>query len=120
MKYWDDRDAKDRFALEDIKYNGKFLSRGTSFGSHQALLSETRNLYAEKIRSIESQHVIRSVDDADRGSVEGDPVFFEFTDHPIENLDAFCEVVFSGHMPFRLWGTPRVIPGATRGALCPP
>jgi len=115
MKYWDDCDERDRFALEDIKYNGKFLSRGTSFNSHQALLSETRNLYADKIRSIESQHIIRAVDEAGGGLVDGDPVFFEFTGHPIENLDAFCEVVFSGHMPFRLWGTPREIPGRDEG-----
>jgi len=115
MKFWDDPNDRDRFALEDIKYNGKFLCRGTSFDSHQSLLSETRNLYAEKIRAIESRHVIRAVDEADRLSVEGDPVFFELTGHPIENLDAFCQVVFSGHMPFRIWGAPRVIPGREDG-----
>src|SRR4051794_11987203 len=39
--------------------------------------------------------------------LDGDPIFFNLSEAPIENLDAFCSVVFSGHLPFRLWGVPR-------------
>ncbi len=115
LKYWDDPSDTDSFALEDIKYNGKLTTRGTSFSAHQGLVTGLRTLYAEKIRAIEDRHTIRlSDEDLDAGN-QANPVFFSFGPSPIGDLDAFCEVVLSGHLPFRLWGTPRRLPGGEDG-----
>jgi hypothetical protein len=116
MKYWDVPEERERFALEDIKYNGKFTTRGTSFSAHQSLVSSLRVSYSEKIHEIESNHTIRTQPDTNSG-IQGDPIFFNLSQAPIENLDTFCNVVFSGHLPFRLWGVPRLTPHGEEGRL---
>ena len=42
-------------------------------------------------------------------------MFFNLERQPIENLDTFCEVVFSGTQPFRLWGLPETTPAGDDG-----
>jgi len=110
MKYWFNENSEDMFALEDIKYNGKFTTRGTSFSNHQTLVSNVRCEYSKKIKEMENNHIIRWDDNDNTVELKGDPIFFNI-DEPIENLEAFCKVVFSGSLPFRLWGVPQKING---------
>ncbi len=114
LKYWVDRDDLSNFAVEEIKYNGKFTTKGTSFADHQSLVIDMRATYANKIRSIEANHTIMTSNASNYG-VDGDPVIFSFEKRPIEDLDHFCSVVFSGRMPFRLWGLSRRAAGTDDG-----
>ena len=103
MKY-SEEERKDKFVIEDIKFNGKLTCRGTSFASHQILLNKLRVAYAEKVEEMEINHTICcSIDKESRTEVSGEPVIFEMIE-PIVNLDLFCNILFSGQSPFHLWG----------------
>ncbi|MBN2378310.1 hypothetical protein JXM67_00700 [candidate division WOR-3 bacterium] len=106
LKYTTDGEYSGHFALEDIKYNGKFTARGTSFQTHQILVSNLRTRYSKIIKRLEENYIIRLNDVKGEESIEGNPIFFDLSRNPIENMDAFCDVVFAGTMPFRLWGVP--------------
>jgi hypothetical protein len=103
MKYGASEGAEG-FTLEDIKYNGKFTARGTDIYAHQHLVSEVRTRYKAKIAEIEDRHAISHAIEGTSYGVKGEPVFFNLSSCPIENLDAFSDVVFSGGPPFHLWG----------------
>lgn len=107
LKYWDIPEERDRFALEDIKFNGKFTTRGTSFQTHQALVGDLREIYTRKIQTIEHNHVLKTAPQSPVPTRPESGVIFSFAQSPIEDLDSFCEVVFSSNLPFRLWGVPR-------------
>jgi hypothetical protein len=92
------------FAIEDLKYNGKFTTRGSSFNTHQSLVYDIKNEYSKCILDIEkrfsSPFWSNNIDEYTN------PIFFSFGDYQVTNLDLFCKVVFSGKQPFRLWGVP--------------
>lgn len=104
MKYYDVVEDIDRFSLEDIKYNGKFTTRGTSFDTHQSLVTDLRATYAQTIESIEAHHTIKAFDPECPSVIEGQPIFFSLDGHSINDLDSFCSTVFCGYLPFRLLG----------------
>lgn len=106
LKYTADGEDSVDFALEDIKYNGKFTARGTSFQTHQILVSDLRVHYSKTIKKLEETYTIRLNGAKEKGGIEGNPIFFDLSQNPIENMDVFCDVVFAGTMPFRLWGVP--------------
>lgn len=107
MKYWQDPEERyTHFSVEDLKYDGKLTTRGTSFAAHQTLVSDLREQYSEKIREIEENHVIRATGEEFEDGIAGEPIFFNLGEDRIEDLDSFCEVLFSGYLPFRLWGLP--------------
>lgn len=98
------------FALEDVKYDGKILVKGTSANLHKELVSEIRRRYSGKVREIEEKYTIRlEGEDNKIQNVLGEPLYFDFQEKPIEDLHNFCNVVFSGNEPFSLWGVPTEI-----------
>lgn len=117
MKYWDDPEDSERFALEDIKYNGKFTAWGSSFGTHQKLLTDLRYTYSSLIHHIENKYTIKTEAQDMLHAPQGEPIFFNLEDQPIQDLGAFCDVVFSGNLPFRLWGIPEPAPGSGPGVI---
>jgi len=118
LKYWDNPEDRSRFCLEDIKYNGKFTARGSSFDAHQFLVVSARDEYASRVRQIETDYAIRWGQTDAEPALSGDAIFLrsESGGDWIRDLDLFSEVVFSGTEPFRLWGVPSSIPGG-RGRL---
>ncbi len=112
MKYHDASDY-DRFVVEDLKYNGKLTTKGTSFSTHQYLIKRLRDTYASKITQIEKNHT--NYDSSFSGSGFREPILFDFSQNPIGDIDRFCEVVFSGYQPFRLWGVPELTPYGQEG-----
>jgi len=103
--------SKTRFVLENIEYSGKLTTRGTSIKAHQRVVARLRSAYSDTISRIEERHIIRVLTDGSGDAIEGEPIFFLLDRWPIEDLDSFCDVVFSGKRPFRLWGTPGAFPG---------
>ncbi len=116
LKYWADRNQAGEFALEDIYLSGKFTARGTSFASHMDLVTRSIARYAETVDRLEAEHRIRYVPTEGGGvEVAGSPVYFVLAPGgEIQDVAAFCQVVFDGHRPFRLWGVPRELPGETQ------
>lgn len=105
MKY--PRDHSGDFAIETVYYNGKLTSTGNSFAAHQTVLDCVQNVYSNKIYQIESDYTILTTSDETKWDIKGSPIIFDFSRSEIANVDSFCKVVFSGKMPFKLWGTPR-------------
>lgn len=106
LRYRADAEHPSQFSHEDVKYNGRFITKGTSFDSHQRLLSGVRRTYAAHIRALEATYRLNYGGDGKRFEITGKPILFDLQRDPISDLDGFCRQVFSGHMPFRLWGMP--------------
>ncbi len=104
LKY-DIEDNPSNFVLEEVKFNGKLSCRGTSFAVHQNLVSRLRSLYRNAVAGIERNYILDCSEHAGCAKFNGEPLFF-LLGKPIENIDQFCSVVFSGSYPFRLWGLP--------------
>ncbi len=97
------------FALQDIKYTGKFTTRFTDFSTHAATLSFVRSEYEKKIRSIENTYALRW-----RESEHGGAVLEGFAIHFVPNgfaipVKQFAERVLDGTAPFRLLGFARML-----------
>jgi hypothetical protein len=108
VKYAQDPEHEEWFSLDDVKFDGKVTARGTSFGSHSDLLSIVHDHYAESVRVVERDFAI-GIDSAEREGgqfrMSGEPIGFAF-DPPIADIASFCDHVFSGSAPFRIWGVP--------------
>lgn len=100
-----DSSSSNAFSVEDLKYNGKLTTKGTSFQAHQNLALIIRDKYSVKVKSIEEKCAIKIESEEEKFSILGEPVFFNLNGADIRDLDNFCEVVFSGTQPFRIWGT---------------
>lgn len=105
VKYWLSEGDSELFAVDDVKWDGKTTARGTSFDSHNDLLTTVARAYEGGVRRIETEYAIRPDGDGDAARFTGAPLVFAFA-NPIENLDRFSAALFSGRDPFRLWGTP--------------
>ena len=99
-------DTHEVFALEDIKYNSKFTTRGTSFDVHQSIVTDIRQNYREKLEKIENTYALKWITKDNNGlQIEGYPLHFLPVDATFRiDTSLFCEKVFDGKMPFRLWG----------------
>ncbi len=125
MKEFAGSDNEDIFALQDLKYQGKFTTRGTSFRVHAATASFVRASYEAKIQQIEDNYTIHwkqsdlghwkqsdlghwKQSDLGRLSLEGFAIHFvpQQTEIPVET---FCEVALRGTTPFRLFGLTRMV-----------
>jgi len=95
---------KEMFALQDLKYIGKFTTRGTDFSTHVATLSFVRSEYEKKIRSIENTYALRWKETEHGGTVlEGFAIHFipNGFELPVQRL---TERILDGTTPFRLLG----------------
>lgn len=104
VKQWLDGDSES-FSLADVKYDGKITVRGTSFASYTAMLTRIVDLYSGKIHDLEQKFRIRGRVEDNRFYLDGAPLNIRFP-HPLPDLDLFCESVFAGTAPFKLWGIP--------------
>lgn len=104
IKYWLSGQG-DEFAVDDIKFDGKVTTRGTSFQSHLSLIAILYEEYADAIRTLESTYALQFNTDGVRTTISGEALSFHFP-QPIGDLDAFCANMFSASLPFRLWGVP--------------
>ena len=99
--------VNDEFAIETLYFNGKFTTNGTSFSSHNSLLEQIQRTYSDKVYQVESEYNISTVSNGENWYVEGEPIVFDLSQKKIQDIDTFCLVLFSGKMPFKLWGVPR-------------
>jgi hypothetical protein len=105
VKHWLSGDGDGEFAIDDVKYDGKITTRGTSFQSHCEFATDLYREYASIVREIESKYALNWTRDSERATLSGQALSFRFST-PIPNLEKFCQHVFAASLPFRLWGTP--------------
>ena len=91
------------FCQDDIRYDGRMITRGTSFAAHMTLAEALRESYARQVDRIESRHAVRM--EGDDGIHGGRSLALRLT-RPIRDLERFSEMVFSSASPFLLWGLP--------------
>jgi len=105
VKYWLGG-SPDEFALLDLKFDGKVTARGTSFASHQTLLTAVYRRYAAIVRAIEDRARLAYEHESDSGwRVRGSPVELHFQ-HPFGSAEELCNHLFTAGPPFRLLGIP--------------
>lgn len=97
------------FALQDLKYMGKFTARGTDFSTHATTVNFVRSNYEKQIRAIEDNYALRWRESASKTlSIEGFAMHFVPRGFEIP-VDRFHERVLNGATPFRLLGFTRMI-----------
>ncbi|MDD4923426.1 MAG: hypothetical protein PHF74_01150 [Dehalococcoidales bacterium] len=105
IKHWLSSQESNDFTIDDFKYDGKVTARGTSFMSHLSLISNTYTEYISTIHNIEQNYSIKVNSINENVNIGGKALNFYFP-KPIDNLDRFCNRLFSASLPFRLWGCP--------------
>lgn len=105
VKHWLLRNGDSEFAIDDVKYDGKITTRGTSFQSHREFATGLYREYAATIRRIETEYSLNWICGSDRATVGGQALSFRFSTS-IRNLEKFCTHLFAASLPFRLWGAP--------------
>jgi hypothetical protein len=95
------------FSLEHLYFNGKFTTRGTSFNAHREILQKLQKKYSEKIQEIEDNYIIKYETSNDNWYLSGEPIIFKLSNCLISDINLFCDKIFSGKPPFRLFGIPR-------------
>jgi len=105
VKHWLSEGIQDEFAIDDVKYDGKITTRGTSFQSHLEFTTSLFRQYASTVRGIESEYALTWTRYSERVTLSGQALSLHFSTR-IQDLDKFCEHLFSASLPFRLWGVP--------------
>lgn len=105
IKYYLSDKSREEFSLDSIKYNGKITSRGTSFQCHITLVTKLLNDYAFNVTNMEKNYAIKYHTHNGQTVLNGEPLNF-ILNKGIENLEVFCNRLFSCGDPFRLWGIP--------------
>jgi hypothetical protein len=100
--------SQEEFSIETLYYYGKFTTNGTSFSAHQTIVNNIQDEYSNKVYQIERDYIISTTEN--NCYVDGTPVVFDLSDSRIQDIDFFCDTVFSGKIPFKLWGVPRASP----------
>lgn len=90
--------------LDDLRYDGKFSTRGNSFNRHLWLVNKIYSEYKKLINNIEKHYTISF----NKGTLEGLPINIEFKRNDL-NVKYIIETIFSHKKPFRLWGFPEKI-----------
>lgn len=110
INYSGQEDHPDNFAIEDINFNGKFTTKGTSAVLHQEIVEFAKKRYRNKVLEIERRHTI--------GSSSGESLcFVSEGGNFIEDIEFFCSRVFSGGPPFYIWGIPESLPYTGQGKI---
>lgn len=103
VKYQLDGGDDGRFCVDDMRWDGRIMTRGTSFLAHRQLTEAIQACYRRQVARIESLHSLR-IEQGDR-VLRGRSLAVHLT-RPIQNLERFCRMVFSSASPFLLWGRP--------------
>ncbi|OGK10618.1 MAG: hypothetical protein A2Y63_04150 [Candidatus Riflebacteria bacterium RBG_13_59_9] len=104
MKESAENGNNEEFAVQDVKYTGKFTARGSSFETHRRTLNFVRETYAKKVTDIEEGYRLRWRE-GKKGEVHMEGFALHFIPESFEiPVNRFCEALFSGTMPFRLLG----------------
>jgi hypothetical protein len=104
LKEYADTQSHEAFALQDIKYTGKFTTRGTDFATHVRTLSDVRQQYAGVIEHIEEACSLRWKNEASTApAFEGSAIHFEPIGAEVP-VRVVSERVLDGTAPFRLLG----------------
>ncbi len=104
LKEYADPANPELFALQDVKFTGKFTSRGTDFATHNQTLSYVRHHYEVKVRSIESSYALRWSQASHGGNtLEGFAIHYLPQGFELPVMQ-FCERALDGSLPFRLFG----------------
>lgn len=90
----------DQFIINDLYYDGKIVSRGTSYDQHNRFLYYVLDMYTHYLATIEQSRLAAS-----DGNIVGRPITVKFQ-RPIARLEHLVENMFNGTQPYRLWGIP--------------
>ena len=93
------------FCLDDLRWDGRIITRGNSFQAHLELTAALQGCYARQVQRVESLHAVRM--NGRDGILHGRSLTLHPT-RPIRHLERFCSMVFSSANPFLLWGLPVV------------
>lgn len=109
VRYWPDEDDRAASCLAEIDRDGRMVTRGTSYEGHVHLVRVFRRLYTRQIENLESRFRVRA--DGNAGKLAGRCLTIR-PRRPISDSARFCDIVFSGTSPFRLWGVPALTSGS--------
>ncbi|MBF8436543.1 hypothetical protein I0Q91_05605 [Halanaerobiaceae bacterium Z-7014] len=90
--------------LDDLRYDGKFSTRGDSFNKHLWLVNKIYDNYKKRVYNIEENYTIG----LSNTKFSGLPINIEFSRKDLK-LDFIIKVIFSNKKPFKLWGYPEKI-----------
>jgi hypothetical protein len=92
-------------------FQGKTVSRGSSFELIAGILWRASMHYEDYIKSLENRHRLTALPCQPAGlTISGDIAVFELK-RKIPNIELFLDGLFSCREPFRLWGVPREVGG---------
>ncbi|MDP8239221.1 MAG: hypothetical protein P9X24_09030 [Candidatus Hatepunaea meridiana] len=102
-------ETNEHFALQDVKFNGKFTVRGTDFSTHAATLSSVRKSYRDNILNIENEYSLRWCESESNGGIilKGSPLHFIPPEGYRIPITTFCDRALNSALPFRLLGFKR-------------
>ena len=105
IKHWLDGDASDSFSVDDLKFNGKFTTRGTSFQSHISLVTEVIGRYSSALEFVESTFRVGMSTVSEGLIPRGRPATFVFSNQ-LPDVERVAVSISRGAPPFRVWGVP--------------
>ncbi|MFC1909124.1 hypothetical protein ACFLXD_04640 [Chloroflexota bacterium] len=100
----------DESITDDVNFYGKITSMGQSFDSHLDLVNKLyKDEYKHKITEVIEKELALGIDnESGVAYLKGEPIFIKFS-NKISNIESFTRKLFSGTIPFRLWGLQQVI-----------
>lgn len=105
VRFKQETEEKEIFAIQDVKYNGKFTVRGTSWAVHLGTLSNVREEYSKYIIDIEKKYRINYSENKGYGfHVEGFPIHITSLQGVEFPLETMKKKMFDGSEPFKLIG----------------
>ncbi|PUU86952.1 hypothetical protein [Halanaerobium sp.] len=85
--------------IDDLRYDGKFSTRGKSFNSHLWLVNKLYTDYKELVYNIEKNYYIS----IENNKLMGLPINIEFKRDDL-SAEYIIKAIFSNKKPFKLWG----------------
>lgn len=98
------QEENDSRILDDLRFDGKFSTRGNSFNRHLWLVNKIYANYKKRVYNIEENYSIG----ISNNKFNGLPINIEFSRKDLK-LDFIIKLIFSNKMPFKLWGYPEKI-----------
>lgn len=92
------QDAASRI-IDDLRYDGKFSTRGKSFNRHLWLVNKLYTDYKELVYNIEKNYSIS----IENNKLMGLPINIEFKRDDL-SAEYIIKAIFSNKKPFKLWG----------------